>query len=428
MRESDETESARVPIGVYWFVLLVAVTGVSSAGAMFQQVDDVPPVLRASWRLQVTSLILFLPALIQFLKADEMLRQRMFVRNNLLIIFASGCFVGAHFASWVASLDLTTLTHSLLFVTAHPLVVVCGMLIFHRLHEPLLVPVAEYLQLPEQVEKKEEEETQDGNPEAEVHFSALKLKRVRDPSFMELAGAALGFAGAGITFLDVGATQGKHTVTVEGDGLAFLGAIFLVLYMVCGRVLREWMPLFLYAFPVTLIGAIILLPISAGIEQEGFVRLGAAGWYATSNYIQWFFALALIAGLCGHTGMNFALNRLSPLIICTAATTEPVIGSVIGWALFDSGAPSQWTYVGGSVLLLGLMLVVIGSTLSERVQEKQEERGSGDLQEGRGRALDEGSDESKYGGVASDPERLEKSMAMETEQSSGDDAVISLKI
>ena len=42
-----------------WFLLIAAVFGVSSAGALFQQVDDVPPLLRASWRLQLTSLVLF---------------------------------------------------------------------------------------------------------------------------------------------------------------------------------------------------------------------------------------------------------------------------------------------------------------------------------------------------------------------------------
>ena len=39
-----------------WLLLTAAVFGVSSAGALFQQVDDVPPLLRASWRLQLTAI------------------------------------------------------------------------------------------------------------------------------------------------------------------------------------------------------------------------------------------------------------------------------------------------------------------------------------------------------------------------------------
>jgi len=43
-----------------WMLLVAAIFGVSSAGALFQQVDDVPPLLRASWRLQLTSVVLAL--------------------------------------------------------------------------------------------------------------------------------------------------------------------------------------------------------------------------------------------------------------------------------------------------------------------------------------------------------------------------------
>jgi len=34
----------------------------------------------------------------------------------------SGVAIGVHFGAWVASVDMTTLTHSLLFVSSHPVV------------------------------------------------------------------------------------------------------------------------------------------------------------------------------------------------------------------------------------------------------------------------------------------------------------------
>ena len=49
--------------------------------------------------------------------------------------------------------------------------------------------------------------------------------------------------------MDNGSSQGDQTVTVLGDALAFGGAVFVVGYIVVGRVLRTWMPIFLYAFP-----------------------------------------------------------------------------------------------------------------------------------------------------------------------------------
>jgi hypothetical protein len=50
-------QSGSVPPHV-WLVLGVAICGVSSAGAIFTHVDEIPPLLRASWRLQLTALIL----------------------------------------------------------------------------------------------------------------------------------------------------------------------------------------------------------------------------------------------------------------------------------------------------------------------------------------------------------------------------------
>ena len=49
--------SPKPPLWV-WGLLVAAVCGVSSAGALFQHVDTVPPLLRASWRLQLTSIVL----------------------------------------------------------------------------------------------------------------------------------------------------------------------------------------------------------------------------------------------------------------------------------------------------------------------------------------------------------------------------------
>ena len=114
--------------------------------------------------------------------------------------------LAVHFGAWVWSLDLTSLTHSLLFVTAHPLVIVLGLMIF-----------------------------------------------VRKPNKLESSGAIIGFIGACVTLLDV---SSDGSVSILGDMLAFAGAIAVVGYIVVGRILRPWMPLFLYATPVTALSLI----------------------------------------------------------------------------------------------------------------------------------------------------------------------------
>jgi hypothetical protein len=37
------------------------------------------------------------------------------------------------------------------------------------------------------------------------------------------------------------------------------------------------------------------------------------------------------------------------------------LGSIIGWVFFDAGVPGMWTWLGGLVLMAGLMTVVVAS-------------------------------------------------------------------
>ena len=300
-----------------WLVLGVAICGVSSAGAIFTHVDEIPPLLRASWRLQLTALILAPLALWQLNQVENEIKSKLFEASTVKIIVASGVFLALHFGFWVTSLDYTSLTHSLLFVTAHPLVILIGMFFF-----------------------------------------------VRKPNRMELIGGIAAFSGAAISMLDAGDVQGDRSVTFFGDQLAFFGAVFVVGYIVCGRILRDWMPLFLYAFPVTLIGGLLLIPASWLLESE-YSDFGAFGYLGHETLI-WFVLLAFIAGILGHTGLNYCLKYVSPLLISISVTLEPVLGSIIGWMFFSTGVPGLWTWIGGPILMLGIISIVYGEHLTNQ--------------------------------------------------------------
>ena len=309
-------QSGSVPPHV-WLVLGVAICGVSSAGAIFTHVDEIPPLLRASWRLQLTALILAPLALWQYNSIEDGVKEKLFKPSTIKILAGSGAFLALHFGFWVTSLDYTSLTHSLLFVTAHPLVILIGMFYF-----------------------------------------------VRKPNRMELVGGIAAFTGAAISMLDAGDVQGDRSVTVFGDQLAFFGAVFVVGYIVCGRILREWMPLFVYAFPVTLIGGILLVPASWLLESE-FSDFGAFGYF-THQTLWWFVLLAFIAGILGHTGLNYCLKYVSPLLISISVTLEPLLGSLIGWMFFSTGVPGLWTWIGGPILMLGIISIVYGEHLTHQ--------------------------------------------------------------
>jgi len=288
-----------------WGLLVAGVLGVSSAGAILSHVDSVPPLMRASWRLQITVLMLLPFAIWQFKQMDVTSRERLKERRTILIIIGSGVALAAHFGTWVTSLDHTSLAHSLLFVTSHPIIIVAG--------------------------------------------TALLVRR---PHRLETAGAIIGLIGAAITLLD--AKDGGE-VTLWGDFLAFAGAVTVVGYIVAGRILREWMPVFVYAVPVTLLGGLLLIPVSIFMGEE----TAALGWIE-SELLGWFLLLAFLAGIVGHTGLNACLRWLAPLTISFAVTLEPIIGAFIGWFFFNEDVPGKWTWLGGLILIIGIMFVIKG--------------------------------------------------------------------
>jgi len=288
-----------------WGLLAAGVVGVSSAGAILSHVDSVPPLMRASWRLQITVLMLLPFAIWQYRQMEISQKKKLTEKKTVLILAGSGIALAAHFGTWVTSLDHTSLAHSLLFVTSHPIIIVIGTAIF-----------------------------------------------VRKPHTLETAGALVGLIGAGITLLDA---KDSGDVTLWGDFLAFSGAITVVGYIVAGRILREWMPVFVYAVPVTLLGAILLIPFSIVMGES----TSAIGWIE-SDLLGWFILLAFLAGIVGHTGLNACLRWLRPLTVSFAVTLEPIIGAFIGWFFFDEDIPEKWTWLGGLILIFGIMLVIKG--------------------------------------------------------------------
>ncbi len=288
-----------------WGLLAAGVVGVSSAGAILSHVDSVPPLMRASWRLQITVLMLLPFAIWQYRQMEITEKRKLTEKKTVLILAGSGIALAAHFGTWVTSLDHTSLAHSLLFVTSHPIIIVIGTAIF-----------------------------------------------VRKPHSLETAGALVGLVGAGITLLDA---KDSGDVTLWGDFLAFAGAITVVGYIVAGRILREWMPVFVYAVPVTLLGGILLIPFSILMGES----TSAVGW-VESDLLGWFILLAFLAGIVGHTGLNACLRWLRPLTVSFAVTLEPIIGAFIGWFFFDEDIPQKWTWLGGLILIFGIMLVIKG--------------------------------------------------------------------
>ncbi len=302
------SESSEIPLHA-WLIMGIALFAVSSAGAVFEMIEGVAGLTKAAWRLQATSLVLLPGFLLQYSRADSALRNEW--RGSLGLLCASGLCLALHFGTWLVSLDMTTLTHSLLFVTAHPLVIIVGLWLLRR--------------------------------------PATRMQSV---------GALVGFVGAAVV---VGGGGEEAGVSLYGDFLAFLGAVTVVGYLVIGRMVRGWMPLFLYAFPVTAVSAVLLTGwaiYAEGLTFDLAEMTGAFGWVSAA-WVGYVAYLALGPGLAGHTGINAVLRWIPPLTISMILIMEPVIGSVIGWVVGVDNVPGVWTLVGGLLMVAGLALVTL---------------------------------------------------------------------
>ena len=277
--------------------------------------DDVPPLLRASWRFQLTALLMAPMFFLQYrdMRQDSVSMEKLRLPETRYILVGSGISLGLHMGAWVWSLDNTSLTHSLLFVTIHPLIIVFGALLLRKY-------------VPKQ----------------------------------QVFGASIGFIGGGITLLGISA---ESDVTLLGDIAAIIGAIAVVGYFLAGRKLRQWMPLFVYILPVTVIAAIFLAMMSMMLEGTVFSmsdeNISMFGWMS-SSWIWYVMYLAVFPGIVGHAGISAVLRWFPPIIVSVAYLFEPLVGSFIGWILGTTGIPSLWTWVGATVLMIGTVLVIRG--------------------------------------------------------------------
>jgi len=293
-----------------WGILFVALIAVSSAGVVLQSMSDVPPLLRASWRMQGTALILLPGFIYQYIRLEK----HSVSSRDWGIMFASSIFLGVHFGSWVWSLDHTSLVHSLLFVSIHPIVLV------------LLMPLI-------------------GTAVRRGH----------------ILGVVIGVTGA---LLSLGDIESGGEVTIAGDAAAFLGAATVVGYLLAGRHLRSQrqIPIFVYAFPVTL-GAGIWLAMAA-ITQEGasltdtVPELSLFGW-SDAVWLSWIAYLSIGPGLMGHTGINTVLRWIAPITVSITLLFEPVVGGIIGWLWKGEITLGMWTLLGGPMMVAGAIMVTL---------------------------------------------------------------------
>eukprot|EP00002_Diphylleia_rotans_P036790 TRINITY_DN8159_c0_g1_i2.p1 TRINITY_DN8159_c0_g1~~TRINITY_DN8159_c0_g1_i2.p1 ORF type:complete len:177 (+),score=42.90 TRINITY_DN8159_c0_g1_i2:338-868(+) len=176
----------------------------------------------------------------------------------------------------------------------------------------------------------------------------------------------MGFGGLGITQLDVSDDGGEDGDAVKaswrGDMLSLFASGCMLGYLLVGKKLRKWMPLFIYAFPVNFFAMLLLTIVAAIAEDKGAAVL--FGWFSKDAF--WLVMYqAIVPGFFGHVGLNRSLRHLDAIVISIALNVEPLIGTFMGWAAGEEDAPGVWTAVGG-LLMIGACITVTAYSMRKK--------------------------------------------------------------
>ncbi len=228
-----------------------------------------------------------------------------------LWLAAAGAALAFHFATWLASLQKTSVAASVTLVCSTPIV----------------IAAVHWLQ---------------GRPPAGRTWLAIGLAFAG--VLVILAGDASGGGGP--------ARAGGGSAPLVGDGLALLGALLMSAYLLIGDRLRVDLPTSVYSAWTYGFAAACLAPVAlaTGVPLAGFDRR------------TWLVMLAIVLGpqLAGHTLLNLLLQELGSVTVSLALLAEPIGASLLVWLALGEVPPAA-AAVGGPLVILGLALQLLSS-------------------------------------------------------------------
>ncbi len=289
--------------------ILFGILAVSTASIFIRFAQrEVASLVIAAWRLTVASLILIPVAAATHKKELVGLS-----RKELLLALLSGIFLALHFATWITSLQYTTVASSAVLVSTIPLWV--ALLSPFTLKEPI----------------------------RRIVLAGLILAL--------LGGVVVGISdtcsitSSGLSCPSlVNFMQGQAFL---GDVLAVCGAIAGAGYILIGRKLRSNMSLVSYISLVYGMAAIVLIifMFSANLKPFG---------YSPQTYL-WLTLLALIPQLIGHSTFNWALGYLSAAYVSITLLGEPIGSTILAYIILQE-RPSLLKLIGGVLILVGIYI------------------------------------------------------------------------
>ena len=288
------------------FALITAILAVSTSSVFIRFAQaDAPSLAIAALRLTCATLLLAPLALTRHRK-----ELRNLGRNELVLGAIAGIFLAAHFATWISSLEYTSVASSVVFVSTGPLWVA------------LLSPVL----LNEQ----------------------LTRTTITGLTIAILGGIIIGLSDAcvwdaGIKCSGIG--QIMRGRAMWGNLLALTGAWTVSGYLIIGRKLRAKMSLIPYIFLVYGMSAIALLVAMFAAGQSPF-------GYPAHTY-GWIILLAAFPQLIGHSTYNWVLRYIPATLVAIVTLVEPIGSAILAFFVLQE-IPSKGVLFGGLLILFGI--------------------------------------------------------------------------
>ncbi|WP_173917769.1 DMT family transporter [Halobacillus sp. Marseille-Q1614] len=281
-----------------YILLIIGVISISTSAIFVKLAGDAPASITAFYRLFIAFAILAPYVLMKHMRDLVQIAWKDWVFAAL-----SGIFLALHFIMWFESLNYTSVASSVVLVSMQPIFAFIGTYLFY--HE---------------------------------RFSA---------------GAVLSMliAITGSVIISWGDFQ-INGLALWGDMLALLGAVTVTGYFLVGQNLRKRLSLTSYTFVVYGVAALILLLYNVAL-QVPFTGYSSDQWMM-------FLALAIIPTFFGHSLFNWSLRWVSASKISMSILIEPIGASILAYFILDEMiSSSQW--LGGSIVLFGLMLFIIST-------------------------------------------------------------------
>ncbi len=291
------------------FILFLAILAVSTASLLIRFAQsEVPSLVIAAYRLSLAAIITGIFTLPKYNNEIKHLK-----RKQVFLVVLSGIFLAFHFAAWITSLELTSVTSSVVLVTTTP--------IWVSLLSPLI--------LKEKI-----------NWKVGICLGIALLGSIV-VTFSKSCLVADGVLTCSIPAI----LKGEGNLL--GNALALLGAIMAAGYVISGRNLRKSINLWPYTLLVYSIASVVLLVFCL------FFRYPLVG-YSIKSYL-WLILLAIVPQIFGHTTLNWALGFIPAAFVSIALLGEPVGSSLLAW-LFLKETPSLFEFIGGVLILTGIIL------------------------------------------------------------------------